>query len=88
MRHIHFENTSLDQSPRFTLVGQIRNFGAIVRLDAQVRVILAGGKAIPYVWGSFTYEILLPLFFAPDRLIPLGKVFFEKNLHPEMIFSN
>ena len=51
-------------------------------------MILAGGMAIPYVWGSFTYEILLPLFFAPDRLIPLGKVFFEKNLHPEMIFSN
>ena len=78
MRHIHFENTSLDQSPRFTLVGQIRNFGAIVRLDAQVRVILAGGMAIPYVWGSFTYEILLPLFFAPDRLIPLGKVFLRR----------
>ena len=53
-----------------------------------MRAILAGGMAIPYVWGSFTDEILLPSLFAPDRLIPLGKVFFEKNLHPEMIFSN
>ena len=83
MRHIHFENISLDQYPRFTAVGQIRNFGAFVRLDAQVRAILAGGMAIPYVWRSFTYEVLLHSFFAPDRLIPLGKVFFEKNLHPE-----
>ena len=66
----------------------MRNFGAIVRLDAQVRAILAGSMAIPYVWGSFTYEILRPSFFAPDRLIPLGKVFFEKNLHPEMSFPN
>ena len=45
-----------------------------MRLDAQVRAILAGGMAISYVWGSFTYEILLPSLFAPDRLIPLGKV--------------
>ena len=59
-----------------------------MRLDAQVRAILAGGMGISYVWGSFTYEILLPSLFAPDRLIPLGKVFSEKNLHPEMIFSN
>ena len=59
-----------------------------MRLDAQVRAILAGGMAIPYVLRSFTYEILLPSFFAPNRLIPLGKVFFEKNLHPEMSFPN
>ena len=64
MRHIHFENISLDQYPRFTAVGQIRNFGAIVRLDAQVRAILAGpgGMAIPYVLRSFTYEICYPHF--------------------------